>query len=321
METRELGRTGIRITALGLGCWQFSSAQGLAGKFWGTLDNVPATDIVRAAVAGGISWFDTAEMYGSGRSEECLARGLEAAGKRPGEVVIATKWLPRLRSAVNMLATIDERKRRLGGYPIDLYQIHMPLSRSTIPAEMKVMAELVQRGDIRAAGISNYSAGQMRRSHRALAGFGIPLASNQVQYSLLHRNIEGNGVLETARELGITIIAYSPLAQGLLSGRFHDHPESVRQGVGLRRYFPKYRPNGLKKSAPLIAALKAIAQKHQATPSQVALNWTVSFHGESVVAIPGATKVAQIQDNVGALAFQLSRQELDELDELSRPFK
>ncbi len=321
MEMRELGKTGIQITPLGLGCWQFSSAKGFAGKFWATLDGVPATEIIQAALDGGINWFDTAEMYGRGVSEECVAHGLEASGKRPGEVVIATKWLPWRRTAANLLATIDERKRRLGAYPIDLYQIHMPTSFSTIRAEMKAMAELIRRGDIRAAGISNYTVGQMRRAHQALAEHGFPLASNQVNYSLLNRRIERNGLLDTARELGITVIAYSPLAQGLLTGKFHERPELIKKGVGWRKYLPGYRAHGLRKSAPVIGALRQIAGKYNATPSQVALQWLIAFHGDAVVAIPGATKLSQIQDNVGALAFQLTRDELDQLDEVSRPFK
>ncbi len=317
MEWRALGKTDLRVTPIGLGCWQFSGGKGLFGRLWGTLNNVPFTEIVQTALEGGINWFDTAEMYGRGKSEEDLAKGLQAAGKAPGEVVIATKWLPAWRTARSILDTIEERKRRLNPYPVDLYQIHMPLSFSTIRAEMKAMAELVRRGDIRAVGISNYTAAQMRRAHRELAALGIPLATNQVQYNLLHRNIERNGTLETAKELGITIIAFSPLAQGLLTGKFHDRPELLKQ-VGGRRYQPGYWKRGLAKSAPLIQAMKQIAGKYNATPSQVALNWLIHFHGPSVVAIPGATKVYQARDNVGAMQFQLNRDELEQLDGLSK---
>ncbi|HPO17306.1 MAG TPA: aldo/keto reductase [Candidatus Hydrogenedentes bacterium] len=320
MELRNLGASEVRVTPIGLGCWQFSGGKGLFAKMWATMKDVPFTEIVRTALEGGINWFDTAELYGRGKSEEDLSKGLQAAGKTPGEVVIATKWIPTWRTARSLVDTIEERKRRLNPYPIDLYQIHWPLSLSTIRAEMRAMAELVRRGDIRAVGISNYSAGQMRRAHRELAALGIPLATNQVQYSLLHRNIERNGVLETARELGITIIAFSPLAQGLLSGKFHERPELVKL-VGGRKYLPGYWKSGLRKSAPLIQAMRRIGEKYGATPSQVALNWLVHFHGTSVVAIPGATKVYQAQDNVGALRFQLAREELEQLDELSTSYK
>lgn len=320
MELRNLGASEVRVTPIGLGCWQFSGGKGLFAKMWATMKDVPFTEIVRTALEGGINWFDTAELYGRGKSEEDLSKGLQAAGKSPGEVVIATKWIPTWRTARSLVDTIEERKRRLSPYPIDLYQIHWPLSLSTIRAEMRAMAELVQRGDIRAVGISNYSAGQMRRAHRALAALGIPLATNQVQYNLLHRNIERNGILETARELGITIIAFSPLSQGLLSGKFHERPELVKL-VGGRKYLPGYWKSGLRKSAPLIQAMRRIAARYDATPSQVALNWLVHFHGTSVVAIPGATKVYQAQDNVGALRFQLAREELGELDELSTSYK
>jgi aryl-alcohol dehydrogenase-like predicted oxidoreductase len=320
METRVLGRSEIRVTPIGLGCWQFSGGPGFAGKFWGTLSEVPFNEIVRVSLEGGINWFDTAEMYGRGRSESALSEGLRAAGKQPGDAVIATKWLPWGRTAQSILDTIDARKRALAPFPIDLYQIHMPLSFSSIRAEMAAMAELMRRGDIRAVGVSNYFAGQMRRAHANLSALGFPLASNQVRYSLLDRRIERNGILDAAKELGITIIAYSPLAQGLLSGKFHDNPELIANRIGWRKYTPGYRKSGLKKSAPVIAALKEIAARHNATPSQVALAWTVQFHGDTVVAIPGATKVSQAQDNIGALNLQLTREELDRLDGVSKGF-
>ena len=157
--------------------------------------------------------------------------------------------------------------------------------------------------------------------HAALARRGVPLVSNQMPYSLLNRKIESSGVLAAAKELGITIIAYSPLAQGLLSGKFHDDPSLIQSRVGPRKFLPAFRASGLAKSRPLIDELKKVAQAHGATPSQVALNWLVTFHGDTVVAIPGATKRRQAEENVGSMAFSLSPDEARRIDELSQRFR
>lgn len=320
MELRTLGRSSIRITPIGLGCWQFSNRVGLPGKFWPPLPIEATREIVKTAMDGGINWFDTAEAYGWGTSEERLADALRAAHVEPGRAVVATKWHPFGRSAGHMIRSIGERKERLGAYAIDLYQIHAPASFSTMGMEAHALARLVERGDIRTAGISNYGAGAMRRMHAALARLGIPLVSNQVEYSLLKRRIESNGVLAAAKELGITIIAYSPLAQGVLTGKFHENT-ALKKSAGLRRITnPAFYAARMRKSLPLIAALKEIAAKYEATPGQVALNWLVTFHGPNVVAIPGATKVSQARENAAALLFRLSDDEMARIDELSRPF-
>jgi aryl-alcohol dehydrogenase-like predicted oxidoreductase len=182
------------------------------------------------------------------------------------------------------------------------------------------MAELVQAGKIRTVGVSNFSAKRMRAAHAALARRGIPLVANQMPYSLLDRRIESNGVLAAAKELGITLIAYSPLAQGLLSGKFHDDPSLIRKSPGPRKFLPNFRAKGLERSRPLVEELRKIAAAHGATPSQVALNWLAHFHGDTVVVIPGATKRRHAEENVGSMGFTLSQEELRRVDELSRQF-
>lgn len=319
MDLRPLGRTDQKISAIGLGCWQFSEGKGIVGGFWAALAPDLVQSIVAASLAGGVSWFDTAEAYGGGKSEESLARALHGLGKKPGEVTVATKWFPFGRTAGSITATIDERLRCLGGYPIDLHQIHNAVGGlSGHAAQLGKMADLVAAKKIRAVGISNFNARQMRACHAELARRGLPLASNQMPYSLLDRKIETSGVLEAAKELGITIIAYSPLAQGLLTGKFHDDPGLIQRAKGPRKWLPGFRKGGLEKTRPLIEALRRIGAKHQATPSQVALNWLVSFHGDTVVAIPGASSVKQAEENAGALRFALDAGELEELDRLSR---
>jgi aryl-alcohol dehydrogenase-like predicted oxidoreductase len=316
---RPLGRSSITLSPVGLGCWQFSGGRGLAGGYWLALPQETVNEIVAVSLAAGVTWFDTAELYGRGRSETALAQALTAAGKKNGDVVVATKWWPMWRTAGNIKATIAERLARLAPFGIDLYQIHQPFALASTAAQMRAMADLVADQRIRTVGVSNFSATRMRAAHRALAARGIPLVSNQVRYSLLDRRIEKNGVLETAKELGITIIAYSPLAQGILSGKFHRNPSLIRSRPGPRKWMSAFRHRGLERSRPLVIALEEIARAHAATPSQVALNWLMNFHGDIVVVIPGATSPAQAAENVGATGFRLSDAELKRLDELSRP--
>jgi aryl-alcohol dehydrogenase-like predicted oxidoreductase len=320
-ERRRLGSTSIEITAIGLGCWQFSGGHGLVGGYWEALAQEAVDGIVRVALDGGVNWFDTAEAYGKGRSERALACALAAAGRKDGDVVVATKWWPVLRSARSIRATIDERLRCLDGFSIDLHQVHQPFSFSSVEAEMEAMAELVAAKKIRAVGVSNFSAARMRRAQAALARRGIPLASNQVRYSLVDRRIESNGILDTARELGVTIIAYSPLGQGILSGRFHDDPALILTRPGPRRHMSAFRASGLARTRPLVDEVRRIAAARGVTPSQVALNWLLHAHGETVVAIPGASRPRHAEDAAGAMGFRLAPDEIGRLEQLSRPFR
>jgi len=315
---RQLGGTGIAITPIGLGTWQFSEGKGGARGTWDPV-NVEETDaIVAAALEGGINWFDTAELYGFGRSERGLARALSKAGRAAGDVVIATKWNPLMRTAGSIVSTIERRLQCLSPFGIDLHQVHFPASLSTIDAEMNAMASLLEAGKIRAAGVSNYSARQMRRAHQALVRSGFVLASNQVKYSILDRRIESNGILDTARELGITIIAYSPLEMGLLSGKFHKDPSLLQSRPFARRI--RLKPL-VEKSRDLMEALSSIAVSHRISVTQVALSWLVSFNGATVVTIPGATRLQHAREITGAMDLELSGQEKEQIDRLSRSFK
>ncbi len=314
---RNLGKTSIQITSIGLGVMQFSGDKGVFRFMFQDMPQGTMNQIIQAAWAGGINWFDTAEMYGRGRSEQGLAQALQAAGIQDDDVRIATKWFPVMRTAGNIPKTIVDRQRFLAPYTIDLYQIHQPYSFSSPEAEMNAMADLLDKGIIRSVGVSNYRADRMRRAHAALAKRGYPLASNQVQYHLMDRSIEKNGILDAAKELGITIIAWSPIASGLLSGKFHDNPDLIRKTPLARRMMIKRK---LELSRPLINTLKEIGQSHGATITQAALNWLVNFHRETVVAIPGASKVEHAEQNAGAMKFTLSPDELVCLDELTREF-
>jgi len=318
-KLRPLGQSELLVSPMGLGCWQFSAGKGLIGGFWEALSQERVNSIVQASLAGGINWFDTAEAYGNGASEEALSTALRTLGLGPGDVLVATKWQPFFRRASHIKRSIGERLERLGGFPIDLHQIHSPLSFSGIRAEMEVMADLVEEGKIRTVGVSNFSARMMREAHTVLAARGIPLVSNQINYSLLQRKAESNGVMDAAKELGITIIAYSPLGQGLLTGRHHEDPGLIRTRPGPRKRMPAFKHKGLERTRPLIEALRRVGEAHGATAGQVALNWLLAFHGETVVVIPGASRPEQMEENLGALDFTLSDGELAHLDEISRP--
>src|SRR5512136_878742 len=270
---RRLGRTDIEVTPVGLGCWQFSGGRGVAGRYWEALPQQRVNEVVAVSLERGINWFDTAEMYGGGASERALAAALEAAGRTNGGVVVATKWSPFFRVAGSIKATIGTRLSCLAPFCIDLHQVHQPFGFSSVEAEMAAMAELVGQKRIRAVGVSNFNQARMRRAYAALAASGIPLASNQVRYSLLDRRIESNGTLAAAKTLDVTIIAYSPLAQGLLTGRYHENPKYIGQRPGPRKWMPAFRPKGLERSRPLIDELRMIGAAHGANPAQVALAW------------------------------------------------
>ncbi|MFO7370322.1 MAG: aldo/keto reductase [Bacteroidales bacterium] len=317
---RRLGQTMTEISAIGLGCWQFSKQQNMAGKFWPVLDDEVINQVVSLSLEGGIDWFDTAEVYGNGASEKALSLALQKAGIKPDAVFIATKWWPAFRFASNIAKTIDQRLNALAPYPIDLYQVHQPWGFSNERKEVGAMAELLKQKLIRHIGVSNFSARQMQHAWETLDRLGIPLVSNQVNYSLLNRSIESNGIMGLAKKLGITIIAYSPLAQGLVTGKFHDNPALIRN-TGFRKYSGQFKPAGLTKSLPVISLIKELAQKYEVTPAQVALNWLLHFHGDTVVAIPGATKDTHVKENTGAMKFRLSDADMDRLDKVSARFK
>jgi aryl-alcohol dehydrogenase-like predicted oxidoreductase len=316
---RQLGQSTLMVTPIGLGCWQFSHRQNFAGKFWPNLDDALIDHIVKISLEGGINWFDTAEAYGNGASERALANALTGSGKKPGEVIVATKWWPMFRTASNIPRTIDRRTKALSPYPIDLYQVHQPWGFSSEKAEMEAMAQLVRDKKVRYVGVSNFSAAKMRSAWEVLQKHDIRLVSNQVRYSLLDRTIESNGILETAKELGISVIAYSPLAQGMVTGKFHDNPGLLKQS-GFRKYTSLFNIRGLEKTRPVIETVRKLAAKYDATPSQIALNWLIFHHGESVVAIPGATREQHAKENTGAMKFKMSEEDLTQLDRISIPF-
>ena len=263
------------------------------------------------ALSSEVNFFDTAGMYSAGGSERRL--GELAEGK---DVVIATKFpLTPFARAQDMPVALEASLGNLRRSSIDLYQHHFPSRRVDIPALMGLMADAVEAGKIKAVGVSNYSAAQMRTAYQVLAQRGIPLASNQVQYSLLHRRPETNGVLDTCRELGITLIAYQPLASGALTGKYLDGSRPV----GIRRFREPFRGPKFQALRPVVTLLRSIGDRYGKTPGQVALRWLVEQ--ENVVPIPGAKNADQARHNAGALSFTLAPDEIAYLNEATKAWR
>ncbi|MDJ0898463.1 MAG: aldo/keto reductase [Xenococcus sp. MO_188.B8] len=311
MEATKLSLKNITLPSLGIGTWAWGDS-----LFWGYGSDYGETEVQNAfdaAIASGASFFDTAEVYGFGESERLLGRFLK---QTPQPVQIATKYFP-LPWRFGKQAVTDALTaslKRLEVEQIALYQVHMPFDFFMgQPTLMEALAEEVKRGRILTVGVSNYSAAQMQQAHDLLAQYDVPLAVNQVRYSLLTRKIEQNGILELARKLGITILAYSPLAQGLLTGKYT--PDQQERVTGARKIDPKFSAQGLSKIEPLITHLKQLGEKYQKTTVQVALNWLIMQ--ENVIPIPGAKNAQQAAENAGAMGWQLSAEDVRQLSLLS----
>ncbi len=311
VQTITLGPAGPTVPALGVGTWAWGDS-----LFWDYGKAYSDSDLqaaFQATLETGLTLFDTAEVYGLGQSERLIGQFMKATGQTPA---IATKYfpLPWRFSQQSVADALTASLERLQVDAVALYQVHWPLDFFLgQKGLMQALAAEVKKGRIGAIGVSNYSAQQMREAHGYLAEQGIPLAVNQVQYSLLHRNIETNGVLETARQLGVTILAYSPLAQGLLTGKYT--PEADIKPAGARWLNPRFSQSGLTKLMPLIQALQAIGETYERTPAQVALNWLVAQG--NVLPIPGAKNARQASQNAGALGWQMTTDEQEQLRQVA----
>lgn len=306
-----LGQTDMLISPLGLGAWSWGDRM-----FWGYgKKGGYADDEIRAAyqtsLESGINFIDTAEVYGLGRSEEILGRLLREATPPEKKIVVASKFFPYpfLLSRRFLKRSLRKSLNRLGLDCLDLYQIHWPLPPISIETWMDELADAVQAGLIRSAGVSNYTAEQMQRAGRSLARRGIKLTSNQVKYSLLTRNVERSGLLAMCKEFEITLIAYSPLEMGMLTGKYT--PESPPPGLRGRRYNRRY----LECIQSLVELLRRIGEVQGGkTAAQVALNWVMC---KGAVPIPGAKNQRQAQENAGALGWRLNESEIIALDDMS----
>jgi aryl-alcohol dehydrogenase-like predicted oxidoreductase len=306
MRYLDIGTTP-EISKIGLGTWQFGSKEwgygpGYAGQ--------QAREIVRRALELGVTLFDTAEIYGFGRSERILG---EALREQPASsVFLATKLFPALPLAPVVEQRAVASAGRLGTRRIGLYQVHWPNPLVSDATVMRGMSTLQRVGLIGEVGVSNYPLARWQAAERALGG---RVLSNQVRYSLVDRAAEKD-LLPFAADAGRVIIAYSPLAQGLLSGRYD---RANRPANRVRAGNPLFLPENLDRVSPLIGVLREVADAHQATPSQVALAWVIRH--PAVTAIPGASSVEQLESNVAAADIELSGDEYAALSAASDQFR
>ena len=304
-ELVPLGATDIRIRPLGIGTWAWGDK-----LVWGYGKHYSDEDLreaFEACVTAGVTLFDTAEIYGWGRSERLLGQFIREQGT---SVVVATKFFPypwRLwRGALRR--ALCGSLRRLNTCQVSLYQIHWPFRPRSIDTWVEALADVAEQGLTRAVGVSNYNREQTERAYHLLARRGIPLASNQVQYNLLHREPERTGLLSFCQEHQITLLAYSPLAMGILTGKYSvDNPPP---GVRGRRY----NRHQLARVQPLLDLLQEIAAARGKTPAQVALNWVIC---KGAIPIVGAKNRRQAEENVAALGWRLTPEEVRALDALS----
>jgi len=294
---RYLEISGERVSVVGLGTWQFGSREWGYGSHYAEHD---AVDILEHALDLGINLIDTAEAYGFGRSERIVARAI--SGRRK-EAFVATKLFPLLPVQAVVARRAAGSARRLGISQIDLYQIHQPNPLVPISEQMAAMRNLQRSGVIRQIGVSNYTLERWQAAEGALGG---PVFSNQVRFNLVDRR-PLQGMTEWAKANDRLVIAYSPLAQGLLSGRY----DAEHRPTAMRAVSPAFLPENLERARLLLGTLRDIASAHEATSAQVALAWVISH--PNVVAIPGASTVAQLQHNAEAADLELTPDDLHRL--------
>jgi aryl-alcohol dehydrogenase-like predicted oxidoreductase len=295
----------LHAVELGLGAWQWGDR--LVWQFGNGYGDEEVRKAFQVSIQEGISLVDTAEVYGSGRSERLLGRFIKETDQ---PVLVATKFFPypwRF-SKKSIIHALKASLERIGIESVDLYQIHWPSLTMSTDLLMEGLAECVRSGLTRTVGVSNFGHNRMLASYSALARHAVPLASNQVHYSLLSRGAEKKGVLKRCQELGIRMIAYSPLEQGLLTGKYN--AENPPSGTRSRRY-----AGLLPKLQPLLKCLTEIGQDHGGkSNAQVSLNWVIC---KGALPIPGAKNDTQAMQNAGALGWRLTEEEVAKLDEVS----
>jgi aryl-alcohol dehydrogenase-like predicted oxidoreductase len=304
VQRRRLGRDGPEVSAIGLGCMGMSHAYGKA-------DEEEAIATIDRAIELGVTFLDTADMYGFGHNEELLARAL--AGRRD-RVFLATKF-GNLRDAqgnfqvrgdpLYVRSACEASLKRLNVDLIDLYYQHRVDPNVPIEETVGAMANLVEEGKVRYLGLSEAAADTIRRAHAV-----HPIAALQTEYSLWTRDVEGE-ILPTVRELGIGFVAYSPLGRGFFTGRYKKQ-EDMAADDGRRRY-PRFAPENLEINLAMLQPVEALAEEKECTPAQLALAWLLA-KGDDIVPIPGTKRRANLEQNVGALDVKLSAEEIDRLE-------
>ncbi|HEX7359122.1 MAG TPA: aldo/keto reductase [Bryobacteraceae bacterium] len=304
METRTLGAKGLSVSALGLGCMGMS-------EFYGSADDAESIAVMHRAIDLGMTFFDTADVYGVGRNEELVGRALR--GRRE-QVILATKFA-NVRAADGAFQGINGKPeyvrsaceaslRRLGVDRIDLYYQHRVDPDTPIEDTVGAMADLVREGKIRYLGLSEAAPRTIRRAHAV-----HPIAALQTEYSLWSRDPEDE-ILPTVRELGIGFVAYSPLGRGFLTGRFKT-PEDLAAD-DWRRLNPRFQGENFQRNLRLVSEVEALAREKNCAPSQLALAWVLA-QGKDIVPIPGTKHLHYLEQNAAAVRIQLSSHDLERL--------
>ena len=279
------------------------------GGYDAALTEATIAEAWESSLAAGVTFFDTAEVYGSGESERIIGRLITSSGIERSTLTIATKWFPapwKLNAVASMRASALASLERLNLDVIDLYQVHGPTSLRSASVLADGLASLVADGVVKAVGVSNYSLREMSAIRSALSARGVPLATNQVEFSLLRNLPLTSGFTQRCRELGVTILAYSPIGLGRLSGKYTaDNPPPGKRG---------FSNHPMTLVDDLVAVSRSIGETHGRTPSQVALRWLIQ-HG--TVPIPGAKNAGQAIENAGALGWELSARDMATLDAAS----
>ena len=312
-ESYTLAGSTVTIPALGVGTWAWGDRMtwGMGG-YDADLTRASIEEAWGASIDAGVTLFDTAEIYGRGESERILGAMLAGDPRRAATAIIATKFLPypwKLRVVRALSKSLRESLGRLALPAVDLYQIHGPISLRSHAELADALAAAHEAGLVRAVGVSNYSAAETRSMDAELRQRGMRLATNQIEFSLLRRTPERNGLLGVCKELGVVPIAYSPLGQGRLTGKY-----SVSVPPPKGRNFGRY-PMAV--VGDVVAELRRIGEKHGGrTPGQVALNWVIA---KGAVPIPGAKNRRQAEDNAGALGWSMDDEDLVRLDQAALP--
>jgi len=308
LPLRKLGQQGLEVTALGLGCMGMS-------WLYGTPDQLESVRTLKRAIALGINFFDTAEVYGPYDNEELLGEVLRG---RRDDVIIATKFGfdISMREVIgvdshprNIKRACEDSLKRLNTDYIDLFYQHRVDPGIPIEEVAGTMGELVEQGKVRYIGLSEASAENIRKAHRT-----FPLTCVQSEYSLWERSVEER-VLPTLRELGIGFVPYSPLGRGLLAGQIKNVDQF--EASDYRRNDPRYQGDNFSKNLKIVNEVKHLARRYEASPAQMALAWLLQ-KGQDIVPIPGTKKVKYLEENVEALELELSGEDLEELDAISR---
>ncbi|WP_044017435.1 aldo/keto reductase [Hymenobacter sp. APR13] len=309
MQHRTLGRSGLTVSALGLGCMGMSD-------FYGQPDDAESIRTLHRATELGVTFFDTADMYGPYKNEELVGKALK---DRRQQVVIATKFGilrdpsdPSKRGISGrpeyVRQACDDSLRRLGTDYIDLYYQHRVDPATPIEETIGAMAELVKAGKVRHLGMSEAAPDTLRRASAV-----HPIAALQTEYSLWSRDPE-DGVLQACRELGIGFVPYSPLGRGFLTGQIQKFEDLAPNDY--RRFTPRFQDENFQKNLDLVARINELANQKNCTPGQLALAWVLA-QGDDVVPIPGTKRVSYLEENLGALDVQLSPDELAQLDAMA----